>query len=294
VEYRGNATNYLVNVNTANQQGMTLDIMPWIYVTPTSSQVISRLSSILPPNYSTAPIVYGVDVDVLYALPDAAGNMESFLARGGNPCEITLNVENPISLRAADRCPTLKSITSTVSIDRQVCGAIRYDWKFIKYQPTQDAEVIVEGPANTTMLSLSSVPGMSNNSLYKVYVRPVFNNEIYGDWGPAQCLKTTSSGMIINGSQEGAMVAITDGVHYSLFPNSSLSDQIIIQSIRNFESSVEVMVFDLLGNKVSVTTTAIEGSNSMRIESSKHLAKGVYLVRINSNGEQETLRWIRQ
>jgi hypothetical protein len=54
------------------------------------------------------------------------------------------------------------------------------------------------------------------------------------------------------------------------------------------------MVFDLLGNKVSVTTTAIEGSNSMRIESSKHLAKGVYLVRINSNGEQETLRWIRQ
>ena len=294
VEYKGNAMNYLVNVNTASQQGVALEIEPWTYMTPTSSQVISRLSSILPPNYSTSPIAYGVDVDVLYALPDAAGNMESFMARGGIPCQITLNVENAISLRSADRCPALKSITSTISTDRQVCGAIRYDWKFIKYQPTLDPEVIVEGAANTNVLILSSVPGMSNNSLYKVYVRPVFANGLYGNWGPAQCLKTTSSGMIMNGNQQDAMVAISESASYSLFPNPSMTDEFIVQGSRNFEGVVEVVVFDLLGNEVVTSTTSPEGSNLIYVQSTRQLAKGVYLVRISNEGVQETLRWVRQ
>jgi hypothetical protein len=295
VQYRGNAVSYGINVNAAVQNGVDLGIAPWSYTTPTASQIISRVGYFLPANLTTAPITYDINVDVTYALADAAGNMVYFTAMKGPQCQLTLNQEIPVELRSADRCPTLKSTNSNVYTDRQICGAIRYDWMFIRFQPSSLEPVIVEGQPNVNYLNLAAVPGMANSALFKVLVRPVFDNGVVGEWGIGNCLKTTATGMILNPDGNGALSnQITDQNSFSIFPNPSVGNEFTLTSDYNVDNPVFLTMTDLLGNRVFSQQLVWDGANSTTVNVDKSVASGVYLVRIMSNGNESVIRWIKQ
>jgi hypothetical protein len=295
VQYRGNALNYTVNVQSAEQNGLDLGINEWSYTTPTASQVIQRLGYFLPVNLSGAPIEYTVSVDVNYGLADAAGNMEYFTARKGENCSIVLNAESSVVLRTSDRCPTLKSLNSTISTNRQVCGAIRYDWMFIQFQPSVEEPIIVEGPNNVNTLNVGSIPGIGNSHLYKVLVRPVFDNGLLGEWGEGFCMKTTASGMVMEPGITPALAQLTNqGVNYSVYPNPGMGNSFTIQSNQSMEGIIEVRMMDVVGNLIQLKAIQSENSNVMVIESTDQWANGVYLIKINFNGQEEVIRWVKQ
>jgi hypothetical protein len=294
VQYRGNAVSYVVNVNAAEQGGVDLGIQPWTYTTPTSSQIISRVGYFLPANFSGAPINYDLTIDVNYALPDATGNLIYFSAIKGANCQLTLNAEGDVQLKSTDRCPTVKSISANIYTDRQVCGAIRYDWRFIRFQPSFADAIIVEGPANVNYLNLATVPGIANNQLYKVEVRPVFDNGVVAEWGLGQCMKTSATGMMQdpNANELSAMISSNHG--FSIFPNPSTQNEFILSSNHVMDGSVSIKMFDLLGNLVYTEQLNMVQTSALPVVIKSDLSNGIYLIKINDGVAEETIRWVKQ
>jgi hypothetical protein len=294
VQYRGNAVSYGLNVNSAEQGGVDLGIEPWSYTTPTSSQIISRVGYFLPANFSGAPITYDMTVDVNYALPDAMGNLIYFTAQKGSNCQLTLNAETDVQLRAADRCPSLKSISASIYTDHQICGAVRYDWKLTRFQPTFAEAIIVEGPANANYLNLATVPGIANNQLYKIEIRPVFENGVVADWGLGQCMKTTASGMILDPNGGNLTALAPSNQSFTVFPNPSLQNEFILSSDKVIEGKVTIKMIDLLGNVVYTDQLNMVQSSATPVSIKTDLAKGVYLIKIQNENTEQTIRWIKQ
>ncbi|MEN9394607.1 MAG: hypothetical protein RL362_828, partial [Bacteroidota bacterium] len=196
-QYKGNATNYIFDILIATQNNANLNITPWSYTTTTANSVVPRLGTIFPLNMSNVAKVYSLRIPVIYALPDAAGNYTSITANATTTCTVTLNAELPIALRGSDRCPNIKTTTSSISVDRTICGAQRYEWEFTQQLPSVQSPVTVLGGLNTTVFFLNNVPGMGTGKTYNVRVRPIHANGEVGNWGTAQCLKTGTSGMVM-------------------------------------------------------------------------------------------------
>jgi len=217
--YKANVANYVFNVNSASSAGNSISIVPWTYVTPTSSSIITRIGTLLPANFTASPITYGLTIGVTYVLQDAAGNTHYISADGTTPCTATLNPELPVALRATDRCPNIKAINNSIATDRQICGASRYEWEFTQLLPTPSTALIVQGGLNTNVLFLNAVPGMANGKTYNVRVRSRHSSGSIGEWGPSHCLKTTGSGMILEPELESFLSLSQGNEGVSVYPN---------------------------------------------------------------------------
>ncbi|MEY4330718.1 MAG: hypothetical protein RL609_1466, partial [Bacteroidota bacterium] len=142
-QFRGNASNYVFDVLSATQNSDNLNITPWSYTTTTANSVVPRLGTIFPVNMSASAKVYTLQIPVIYAIPDAAGNYTSITANATTTCTVTLNPELPIALRSTDRCPNTKNTSSSISVDRAICGALRYEWEFTQQLPSVQPAVTV-------------------------------------------------------------------------------------------------------------------------------------------------------
>jgi len=284
--YKGNASNYVFNVNAATIGGVNQNITPWTYTTTSSSSIITRLGTLIPVNMGTSPITYGLTVGVTYVLADAAGNMNYFMANGTSPCTLTMNPETTIALRSSDRCPTLKSVASSVAPDRTVCGTLRYEWEFTQVLPTAQPAVTVLGGLNSNVLFLNNVPGMGNGKTFNVRVRPIHASGAVGAWGTTQCLKTTNSGMIQESDADANEVLVDASQRVVVYPNPSTEG--ILNLIWNHEvDGIEnLKVFDLTGKLIDQRNLNVS-SNQIQVEL-KGLSNGIYMLQI---GEQR-IPWV--
>jgi len=292
--FKGNVSNYVFNVNSASSAGNPITITPWSYTTPTSSSIITRLGTLLPANFTTNPIVYGLTIGVTYVLQDAAGNNTYISADGTIPCSATLNSEAPVVLRLSDRCPTIKSITSSIATDRQVCGALRYQWEFTQVLPVAAPPAIVLGGLNTNILFLNSVPGMANGKTYNVRVRSIHSSGSVGEWGVSHCMKTTGSGMVMedNSSIGAAMIVNEVNSNILLFPNPSHGEGVSIFLEKGWENDwVEIEILNAQGQRVWYQESALSG-NQFEIENTEDLSSGLYTIQIKENGQRHVMRWI--
>jgi hypothetical protein len=254
--------------------------------------VITLITYFLPYNLSGSPISYDLSVDVVYSLADAAGNWVNFTARNGDHCQLVLNSENPVALRSTDRCPNVKSINSSVSTDRQICGAIRYEWRFTKVLPFAEPTVSVEGPLNSNALPLNTVPGMANGCTYQVQVRPIFEAGVVGNWGLSYCMKTTASGMILE--PEGDVLSAIEGdMQVVVYPNPGVSGQFTINVDQVLNGKIQIDMFDVLGNLVYQTGNVVEKTNLVNVDVKNDLSNGMYLIKFRYNGEENSVRWIK-
>ncbi len=278
-QFRGSAAQYSFHVISATQQGSALSIIPWSYTTPSSSSIVSRLGSILPANLSTADINYQLRVDVNYSISDIAGNYMPLTAVANESCAVVLNAESPISLRATDRCPTTKSMSQSVSVDRTVCGALRYEWKLTKVLPTPAAPFTALGGLNSAVLFLNSVSGLSNNATYNLQVRPIHASGIAGEWGSVQCMKIgTTSGMILQPATINDQVLIGSKSTWTLYPNPSLDGNVTIASNGQEEMLHHLQLFDAMGRSVWKDSQVFGGSASFNLPDVSH---GMYTLSID-------------
>jgi hypothetical protein len=284
-QYKGNATNYIFDILGATQNSTNLNITPWSYTTTTSNSVVPRLGTIFPVNMTASAKVYTLRVPVVYAIPDAAGNYTSITANANTTCTVTLNAELPVALRASDRCPSTKTTTSSISIDRTICGALRYEWEFTQQIPSVQPAVTVLGGLNTTVFFLSNVPGMGNGKTYNVRVRPIHVSGDVGAWGTSQCLKTGTSGMMLQSESENQS-ALTDGANnllpipsMVLYPNPvSGQNFTIINHSASSEEEMQLTINDIAGKLVMKRQVFFNGQQ-LNVEC-QGLSDGVYMVMI--------------
>ncbi len=303
--YRANATNYLFNVLSGTQNGVNMNLTPWTYTNNNSNSVVARLGSILPANHSGVSRLYTLSVPTVYGLTDAAGNVSNLVANATSTCTVTLNSETTITLRQADRCPTNKSLTSTIAPDRTVCGAIRYDWEFTEVLPNPGTAQVVQGGNYTTVFFLSNVPGITAGKTYSVRVRPVHSSGIAGQWGTAYCLRVGSSGMVMQSESESENVVTTSDspIHrftdspLSLYPNPTSTGSFVLQyneqETGNEETSdeerMELVMMDITGKVVFKTNVVLNG-NIAEIHFGD-LEAGLYLV--DFGGERSRLQVVK-
>ncbi len=304
-QYRANAVAYTFDILSATQNNVNQNITPWSYTTTSASTVVARLGTLLPANQGTSAMVFTLKVPVLYSLFDAAGNFENLFAQATTTCTVTLNAEQTVALRISDRCPTNKSLTSTIAPDRTVCGAMRYDWEFTQVLPTAGTAQVVQGGAYASAFFLSNVPGITAGKTYNVRVRPVHSSGIAGQWGSAQCLRVGAAGMIQQSESESENVfANTDSPIYgstdsplSLYPNPTSTGSFVLEYndarrgelIFAQQSMTELVMMDITGKVVFKTNVVLNG-NVAEINFGE-LESGLYLV--DFGGERSRLQVVR-
>ncbi len=287
-QYKGNATNYIFDILSATQNNANLNITSWSYTTTTANSVVPRLGTIFPVNMSNAAKVYTLRIPVIYAIPDAAGNYTSITANATTTCTVTLNAELPIALRAADRCPNTKTTTSSISVDRTICGAQRYEWEFTQQLPSVQSPITVLGGLNTTVFFLNNVPGMGTGKTYNVRVRPIHANGEVGNWGTAQCLKTGTAGMVLQSENESAARAnnYSPRQAVALYPNPTSTGHFTLMSNSTEEEVKQIVITDITGKMVFQSQVVMNG-NVVEVEFGD-LATGMYLVMVG----EERLRLV--
>ncbi|MBM3427599.1 MAG: T9SS type A sorting domain-containing protein [Bacteroidetes bacterium] len=281
-QYKGNATNYIFNILSATQNNTNLNITPWSYTTTTSSSIVTRLGTIIPVNMTASAKVYTLNVPVVYAIPDAAGNFTSLTANATNTCTLTLNPELPVALRASDRCPNTKNTTSSISIDRTICGALRYEWEFTQQLPSVQPAVTVLGGLNTSVFFLNNVPGMGTGKTYNVRVRPIHANGEAGNWGTSQCLKTGTLGMVMEDQSSFAHMN-TQSKDLVIFPNPVSGQSFTLVSAQFEDENLDLTITDVAGKLVMQRKVTFNGQQ-VQLDCST-LSDGVYMVSI---GNQHT------
>ncbi len=285
-QYKGNATNYIFDILSATQNNVNLNITPWSYTTTTANSVVPRLGTIFPVNMSNAAKVYTLRIPVIYEIPDAAGNYTSITANATTTCTVTLNAELPIALRAADRCPNTKTTTSSISVDRTICGAQRYEWEFTQQLPSVQSPITVLGGLNTTVFFLNNVPGMGTGKTYNVRVRPIHANGEVGNWGTAQCLKTGTSGMVMQ-SESGVWANnYSSRQAVTLYPNPTSTGHFTLMTSSTEEEVKQIVITDITGKMVFQSQVVMNG-NAVEVEFGD-LATGMYLVMVG----EERLRLV--
>ena len=280
-QYKGNATNYIFDILSATQNNTNLNITPWSYTTTSANSVVPRLGTIFPVNMTSSAKVYTLRIPVVYAIPDAAGNYTSITANANTTCTVTLNAELPVALRASDRCPSTKSTTSSISIDRTICGALRYEWEFTQQLPSVQPAVTVLGGLNTTVFFLNNVPGMGTGKTYNVRVRPIHASGDVGAWGSAQCLKTGTAGMILESdlAQANAPMSVSTSTAFTLYPNPVSGNQFTILNPNNAsEEEMQLTITDIAGKMVMNKKVNFIGQQ-LNVDCNG-LSDGVYMVMI--------------
>jgi hypothetical protein len=284
--FRANASQYIFNVSSASQGGANLNITPWSYTTPNASSIISRLGTLLPANFEATPKVYTIEIPVIYNIPDAAGNFTTIIAQPTQTCTVTLNQEAPVVLKSADRCPTLKAINQSISTDRAICRAVRYEWEFTQILPIAADPILVLGGLNTNALFLNNVPNIGVGKTYNVRVRPIHSTGEIGAFGQAYCLKTSGSGMMAESSSMSSLPLDPSEQEFTIYPNPSLNASVSIAWNQWTDDVQHIRVTDLNGRVLWKNEIVLQ-SNVYELDVSS-LSSGVYFIEINNHHQ----RWI--
>jgi hypothetical protein len=275
-QYKANAVAYAFNVTGASQNGAGLNITPWSYSTPSASSVVSRIGRIFPSNLTGTPIVYELNVPVVYSVPDAMGNLNTLTATGGTNCTVTMSPELTVALRTLDRCPTSKTLNSYISVDRTICAAEKYEWEFTQVLPVAQAAIRVMGGLNASTLFLNNVPGIANSRTYNVRVRPVYYNGTKGEWGTAQCLVTAASGMVVQQNSDAKPLPLKS-TGFTVYPNPASQYQIHLVFDAVPVSNSEIVIWDAIGNCALRFKSNLTNATSIEIPIGE-LADGIYLI----------------
>ena len=282
----------MINVLAASQAGQNLGIQPWVYQVGSSS-VIARLGSILPSNLSASPIVYTVNVPVMYSIPDAAENYTPVFAQATSTCTITLLPQTPIQVRASDRCPNIKAINSFIAPDQTICGSTAYQWEFtdctngVSNATTQ----VLTGANGSSIFMLNNIPGIAPGKFYQVRVRPVHNSGVVSAWGAVQCVMIQGSGMVVQEDNTSAVKVSSDMGNVMVYPNPTTTGDMNIVFEKPLEGQLNIEVTNLLGQQVYVETLDFSGvAHKMNLN---RIAKGMFQMTIRINGMEQTMRIVR-
>jgi hypothetical protein len=246
-------------------------------------------------NYNT---VYTGQVikNVSYPLGDGTTEILSFTTNVTNTLSVLPCVD--VDLGGNYICPRLWTVGSMMRADRWICGAVKYQWRFEQYlngQPylVNGNPVIIEeyGANGSRDIYTLAAYGFLAGSEWRVKVRPVFPNDVHGDYGTdEQCLK-------FKGSFAAAPTVEQEGEFWEMqsrtqvFPNPSNSGDINIFNEQWLDNDISLLIMDASGKIVFkqdyIETTTIQ-------ENLNHLSNGMYLIQLKWGSQSEQLHWMLQ
>jgi hypothetical protein len=184
--------------------------------------------------------------------------------------------------------------------DRWICGAVKYQWRFEQYlngQPylVNGNPVIIEqyGPNGSRDIFTLPAYGFLPGTEWRVKIRPVFPNDVHGDYGPdEQCIRFKGSFAAVPIIDEDGDVHVdTDQLKVQMYPNPSNSGLVTIYHENWLDTEVEVLIFDGTGRKVFENRYQ---EVSMIQEDLSHLSNGVYTIQLNWGSQSEQKHWMLQ
>ncbi len=247
-------------------------------------------------NYNT---VYTGKVTFGSMYPLGGGNTEmlTFTSNMTN----TLNVLPLVDLDLSSNylCPRTWSVGTMIRADRWICGAVKYQWRFEQYlngQPylINGNPVVIEqyGTNGSRDIYTLAAYGFLPGSEWRVKVRPVFPNNVHGDYGTdEQCLKfkgALAAAPLIDENED-------DFISYEskivLYPNPSNNGELNLMNEQWLDATVTMHIFDATGKIVlerDYTDSAWIQENAIE------LANGMYLIQLSWGNESQQLHWMLQ
>jgi hypothetical protein len=149
------------------------------------------------------------------------------------------------------------------------------------------APVTVLGGQYSAVLFLNNVPGIAAGKTYSVRVRALHRSGFFGDWGAAQCLRMSGTGMaMLDEEDQLQSVEVATESTFAIYPNPALNGQFSLIWKTNTERLLNLKVWDMSGKLVAEYSELMEGH--IWESSQMNLANGIYFVEVN--GQKQ--RWV--
>jgi hypothetical protein len=234
-----------------------------------------------------------------YPLGNGTTELLSFVTNVTNNLNVLPCVD--VDLGSNYVCNRLWNVGSLMRADRWICGAVKYQWRFEQYlngQPylVNGNPVIIEqyGPnLSRDILTLSSY-GFTPGTEWRVKIRPVFPNDVHGDYGTdEQCLKFKGAFAAAPLIDDGEFQEWNAEGKYTLFPNPSIDGQLSIIGNDEDASLQHIVIRDAAGRLVKQWENNGEEQTMVSMNLSD-LKSGLYWISISGNGSEHHQRWIKQ
>jgi hypothetical protein len=241
---------------------------------------------------------YDVTIGAVWNLLDGNGGTEAVEVLGDETCFIVVTPQPLMVLRPSDNCANHGPhfIGNTIAGQPFVCGAIDYEWTFVRTDVPELPIVHLRGAANR-FLNLNTVPGLTPGGTYDVSMRPIFVSASSA-YGAVDCISIVGpAGMVADNNGATVEHNVTDkvdenGLEVGLYPNPN-NGELINVNLTNLESDiVKIEMFDMYGKLVYSKQFAVEGVLNTILTFEEPLAGGVYMVNIIMNGEIQTERMV--
>jgi hypothetical protein len=233
-----------------------------------------------------------------YPLGDGSTELLTFTTNMTNTLNVLPAID--IDLSSLYVCPSLRSVGSLLRSDRWLCGAVKYQWRFEQYLNGQpylvngNPVIIEQYGANGsrdiyTLAGYGFVPG----SEWRVKIRPVFTNNVHGDYGSdEQCLKFKGSLAAAPTIESGDEVSFEEGqTKTQLYPNPSNGSVLNLYQEQWLEAELKLVIYDAMGRKVFENHYQ---DKPMIQENLSHLTSGVYTLEMQWGSKSEQLHWMIQ
>jgi hypothetical protein len=234
-----------------------------------------------------------------YPLGDGTTELLSFTTNVTNTLSVLPCVD--VDLGNNYICPRLWGVGAMMRADRWICGAVKYQWRFEQYlngQPylVNGNPVIIEqyGANGSRDIYTLAAYGFLPGSEWRVKVRPVFPNNVHGDYGTdQQCMKFKGSFAAAPIWEESVEDAWDMESKFIVYPNPSLDGQLSIIGNAEDASIQSIVVYDASGRLTTQWETSGEEQTMVSLNLSS-LKAGLYWISITGEGKEQRQRWVKQ
>jgi hypothetical protein len=246
---------------------------------------------------------YQATITLGFVMPVGNGGTEVVNVSRVSDNNLVVQQHLELDLGSVHACPSRVTIGGTIRANIWLCDAVRYQWKFEKtvngvLQLVGGNPVVIEvyGPLGTRDFVPSALMGFTAGSEWRVQVRPIFANNVVGNYGTNyQCMKfkgTAASMPTIEDEDELFKdLNQNEALSLVLFPNPSGRSSVNV--IWNAEESedVQIIVRDMQGRMVQ-NIEHIQGNQT--VINGSELSSGLYWVEWHSGVHTQRLRWMIQ
>jgi hypothetical protein len=234
-----------------------------------------------------------------YPLGDGTTELLSFTTNVTNTLSVLPCVD--VDLGNNYICPRLWGVGAMMRADRWICGAVKYQWRFEQFlngQPylVNGNPVIIEqyGANGSRDIYTLAAYGFLPGSEWRVKVRPVFPNNVHGDYGTdEQCMKFKGSFAAAPIWEESVEDAWDMESKFIVYPNPSLDGQLSIIGNSEDASIQSIVVYDASGRLTTQWETSGEEQTVVSLNLSS-LKAGLYWISITGEGKEQRQRWVKQ
>ncbi|MFN6379630.1 MAG: MopE-related protein [Flavobacteriales bacterium] len=258
--------------------------------------------------FSTMPALkynttYDVTITSTWVLNNGAGGSPTTVVVTSPAYEVTILQHAPVSLRAADRCPTARALNALIGTDIWICGTGAWQWEFVEVNPSNPSEVISPSPIEITtsntsrFIRVSQIPGVQPGDRYRVRVRPVIAG-VPGAYAPFHQELCVAGGLNMEISEEPA-ANVRERMEISeissdllVYPNPNRGEMFTLQVGGLVSEQVYVRVLDMMGKEVYSAGYGVDGILNATIQMDRTLSAGVYMIELTDGSNRMVERMI--